>query len=157
HVHGVVVHVLAVAHVLPSLAAVEAADDAADLDRPVDLPGVGRIDGELEHALGRVRARPDGHIGEADRDRQLPPVVSAVLAPEDLAVLVARVEHARVARIEGERPYGRAVVADVEPLPSLTVVRAAVWTVLGPDVDRRRILGMRDDRPDGGLLGKAAS
>src|SRR2546426_9114165 len=32
HVHRIVVHVLAVAHVLPVLAAVEAADDAADLD-----------------------------------------------------------------------------------------------------------------------------
>src|SRR5262249_31382081 len=91
-VHGVVLHVLAVAHVPPSAAAVEAADDAAALDRPVDLPGIGRIDGELEHALGRVRPRPDGHVGEADGDGQLPPVVPAVLAPEDLAVLVARVE-----------------------------------------------------------------
>src|SRR4029079_8011196 len=41
HVHGVVVHVLAVAHVLPVLAAVEAADDTADLDGAIDLVGLG--------------------------------------------------------------------------------------------------------------------
>src|SRR5438552_7348252 len=39
HVHGVVVHVLAVAHVVPVLAAVEAADHAADFDGAVDLVG----------------------------------------------------------------------------------------------------------------------
>src|SRR5919198_25524 len=57
HVHRVVVHVLAVAHVLPVLAAVEAADDAADLDRAVELVGVRGIRGQLEHALGGIRAR----------------------------------------------------------------------------------------------------
>src|SRR5215472_16542785 len=36
HVHGIVVQVLPVAHVLPVLAAVEAPDDPADLDRPVE-------------------------------------------------------------------------------------------------------------------------
>src|SRR4029077_16534426 len=40
HVHGVVVDVLAVAHVLPVLSVVEATDDAAHLDRAVDLARV---------------------------------------------------------------------------------------------------------------------
>src|SRR5437867_2270474 len=54
HVHGVVVHVLSVAHVVPVLAAVEAADHAADFDRAIDLVGVGRTGGELQDTLGRI-------------------------------------------------------------------------------------------------------
>src|SRR2546421_6276065 len=37
HIHGVIVHVLPVAHVFPVLAAVEAADDATDLDNATSL------------------------------------------------------------------------------------------------------------------------
>jgi hypothetical protein len=46
-VNGVVVHVLTVAYVLPVLAAVEAADDAADFDRTIKLRS-GGIDGQPE-------------------------------------------------------------------------------------------------------------
>src|SRR5437660_11245339 len=65
HVHGVVVHVLSVAHVVPVLAAVEAADHAADFDRAIDLVGVGRTGGELQDALGRIRPGGDGDLREA--------------------------------------------------------------------------------------------
>src|SRR2546421_12508599 len=98
HLHRVVVDVLAVAHVLPVLTAVEAADDAADLDGAVQLAGVGGIGGQLQDALGRVGPGRDADLGEANGHRQLLPVRAAVLAPEDLAVLVTRVQHVRVAR-----------------------------------------------------------
>ena len=128
-----------------------------DLDRPVDLVGVGGIDGELQDALGRVGPGRHGHLREADGHRQLLPVLAAVLAAEDLAVLVARVQHPRVARIEQQRPYRQAVIRDVELLPVLPVVRAAVRTVLRADIDGVRVLGVRGDGPDGGRLGQAAS
>src|SRR5207247_1994167 len=41
HVHGIIVQVVPVAHVLPVLTTVEAADDAADLDGSVEFVGVG--------------------------------------------------------------------------------------------------------------------
>src|SRR5262249_13007825 len=43
HVHGVIVHVLPMAHVLPVQAAVHAADDAPDLDGGVELVGIRRV------------------------------------------------------------------------------------------------------------------
>src|SRR5262252_2380576 len=93
HVDRVVVHILPVAHVLPVLTAVQAADDAADLDRAVELVGIGRIHGELQNALGRVGAGSHGDLRKADGHRELPPVIAAVLAPKDLAVLVAGIQH----------------------------------------------------------------
>src|SRR5215470_5606057 len=47
HIHSVIVQVLPMAHVLPVLATVEAADDPADFDGAVDLIGVGRIGGQF--------------------------------------------------------------------------------------------------------------
>src|SRR5262249_30099819 len=85
HVDGVVVHVLSVAHVLPVLAAVEAADDAADLDGAVDLLGIGRIDGQLQDPLGGIGAASHRDFREADRHRQLLPALAAVVAAKDLA------------------------------------------------------------------------
>src|SRR5882672_4232313 len=110
HVHGVVVHVLAVAHVLPVLAAVEAADDAADFDGAVDLVGIRRIGGQLQDALRRIGPGGDRYFWEADGDRELSPALTAVLAAIDLAILVSRVHHLRIARIERQRPDGQAVV-----------------------------------------------
>src|SRR5262249_34980820 len=65
HVHGVVVHVLAVAHVLPVLAAVQTADDAADLDGAIDLVGVGGIRRQLQYALGRIGSGRHAHLRKA--------------------------------------------------------------------------------------------
>src|SRR5205823_3431645 len=79
HVHGVVVHVLPVAHVLPVLAAVETADHATDFDGAVDLVRVGGIDGQLEDTLGRVGTCRHGDFREADGDRELRPVLAAVV------------------------------------------------------------------------------
>src|SRR5262249_61679823 len=47
---------------------------------------------------------------------------SAVVGAKHLAVLVSRVHHLRVARIERERPDRQAVIADRQPFPVLPVV-----------------------------------
>src|SRR5438132_5261658 len=60
HIDGVIVHVLAMAHVLPVLTAVEAPDDTADFDGAIDFIGIGRIDGQLQDTLGRVGAGGNG-------------------------------------------------------------------------------------------------
>src|SRR5207237_3417767 len=69
HVHGVVVEVLPMAHVLPVLAAVEAADDPTYLDGPVDLVRVGGIDGQPQDTLGRVGPGGHGDFREAHAHR----------------------------------------------------------------------------------------
>src|SRR5205809_7045558 len=89
HVHGVVVHVLPVAHVVPVRAAVEAPDDTADFDGAVELVGIGGIDRELQYTLGGVGAGSHGDFEEANAHRNLLPVLAAVVAAEDFAVLVA--------------------------------------------------------------------
>src|SRR5207245_7606440 len=117
HVHGVVVHVLPVAHVLPVLTAVEAADDAADLDGAVELAGVRRIGRQLQDTLGRIGPGSHRDFGEAYGHGELVPAFATVVTPKDLAVLVARVQHLGVARIEQQGPDGQAVIRDVEPFP----------------------------------------
>src|SRR5215831_18054041 len=82
HVNGVVVHVLPVAHVLPVLAAVEAADDPADFDSAVDLVGVGGIGGEPQDAFRRVGPRGHSDLREADAHRELLPALAAVFTPK---------------------------------------------------------------------------
>src|SRR5262245_703178 len=100
HVHGVVVHVLAVAHVLPVLATVEAADDAAHFDGAVELARIGGIRGQLQDSLGGIGAGRHRDFGEADGHGQLLPAIATVVTPKDLAVLVAGVQHVGIARIE---------------------------------------------------------
>src|SRR3989454_3784966 len=152
HVHGVVVHVLPMTHVLPVLAAVEAADDTPDFNGAVDLVGIGGINGQLQDTFGRVGPRGHGHFREADAHPELLPALAAVVTSKDLAVLVTRVEHLGVARIEQQRPNRQPVIRDVEPFPVLPVVRAAVGTVLRPHIDGVGLLGVRGNGPDGGRL-----
>src|SRR2546427_389132 len=127
-VHGVVVHVLPMTHVLPVLAAVEATDDTSDFDGAVDLIGIGWINGQLQDPFGRVGPGGHGHFREADAHPELLPALAAVVTSKDLAVLVTRVQHLAVARIEQQRPNRQAVIRDVESFPVLPVVRAAVGT-----------------------------
>src|SRR5262249_41628264 len=82
HIDGVVVDVLAVAHVVPMLAAVETPNDAADFDRAIELIGIRGIDADLQHALGRVGARRHRDFREANSHRQWSPVLAAVVAAE---------------------------------------------------------------------------
>src|SRR2546426_5947272 len=151
-VHGVVVHVLPMTHVLPVLAAVEATDDTSDFDGAVDLIGIGWMNGQLQDTFGRVGPGGHGHFREADAHPELLPALAAVVTSKDLAVLVTRVQHLAVARIEQQRPNRQAVIRDVESFPVLPVVRAAVRTVLRPHIDGVGLLGVRGNGPDGGRL-----
>src|SRR5438105_5315315 len=157
HVHGVVVHVLPVAHVVPVLAAVEAPDDTADFDGAVELVGIDGIDRELQHTLGGVGPGSHGDFREANAHRNLYPVLAAVVAAEDLAVLVAGIEPVRIARIECQRPHRRAVIGNVELFPVLSVVRAAVGAVLRPDIEGVGVIRVRDNAADGGRLWQATA
>src|SRR5713101_5072654 len=152
HIHGVIVQVLPMTHVLPVLAAVEAADDTPDFDGAVDLTGIGWIGGQLQDTFGRVGPGGHGYLWEADGHWELLPALAAVLTPKDLAVLVTRVQHLGVARVEQQRPNRQAVIRDVEPFPVLPVVHAAVGTVLRPHIHCVGVLGVRGYGPDGGRL-----
>src|SRR5262249_15239346 len=156
HVDGIVIQILAVAHALPVLAAVEAPDDAADLDGAVDLVGVGGVDGHLQDALGRIRSGRHRDLREAHGHRKLMPALALVLTAEDLAVLVAGVQHPGVTGIEEQGPHGQPVVGDIDLLPVIAVVRAAVGALLRPDVKGAGLLGMRGYRANGRRLGETA-
>src|SRR5712691_2789431 len=152
HVHGVIVQVLPMAHVLPVLAAVQATNDASNFDGAINLTGIGGIGGQLQDSLGRVGPGGHGYLGEADGHRELLPALAAVFTPKDLTVLVTRVQHLGVARIEQQRPDRQAVIRDVEPFPVLPVVHAAVGTVLRPHIYCVGVLGVCSYGPDGGRL-----
>src|SRR5918996_3037123 len=157
HIHGVVVHVLAMAHILPMLAAVEATDATADFDSAIDLIGIGGIGSQRENTLGRVGPGSHADFRETHRHGKLPPVLAAVFTAEDLTVLVTRVQHPRVMRIEQQRPDRQAVVRNVELVPVLSVVRAPVGAVLRTHIHGIGVLGVRGDGPDRGRLGQATS
>src|SRR5262249_56988745 len=86
--------------------------------------------------------------------RQLLPALAAVVAAIDLAVLVPRVHHLRVAGVERQRPHGQAVVDDVDLVPVLAVVGAAIRAVLRPDIYALGIVRLRRDGADGRRLGQ---
>src|SRR5258708_29297866 len=69
HIHGVVVHILPVALVLPVLTAVEASDDAADFDGAIDFSGIGGVDRPLENSVRHV-GPPGGSGRSGPRIRQ---------------------------------------------------------------------------------------
>src|SRR5437899_4348005 len=115
HIHGVIVQVLPMAHVLPVLAAVQATNDTSNFDGAINLTGIGGIGGQLQDSLGRVGPGGHGYLGEADGHREPLPALAAVFTPKDLTVLVTRVQHLGVARIEQQRPDRQAVIRDVEP------------------------------------------
>src|SRR5262245_42669427 len=69
HVHGIIVHVVTMTHVLPVLATVEATNDAADFDGTIELVGVHGIGGQLQDALGRIGPGGHSYFWEADGHR----------------------------------------------------------------------------------------
>src|SRR5438874_13472742 len=83
-------------------------------------------------------------------------MLPTVHTPKDHAVLLARVQHLLITRIERKGPDGQSVIRDVHPFPALPVIRAAVRTVLRPDEHDLRIFGVRRNRPDRRRVGKAA-
>src|SRR6266851_5462068 len=130
HVDGVVVQVLAVAQILPMLAAVGRADGAADLDRTVEQLALAGAGVEPQHALGRVGTRCRRDLREADRDGQARPVFAGVVAAVDLAILAADEDYVGVVRMEQDRPDRQAVVGELDLLPVLAAVGAAIGTGL---------------------------
>src|SRR6266851_1158112 len=130
HVDGIVVQVLAVAQILPMLAAVGRADGAADLDRTIEELRLAGAGVEPQHALGRVGTRCRRDLREADRDGQARPVFAGVVAAVDLAILAADEDHVGIVRVEQDRPHRQAVIGEVDLLPVLAAVGAAIGTGL---------------------------
>ena len=140
------------AAIAPALAAVEGPHHAADLDRGVDLVGMGRIgrhpdDARREthrHALGLLRIREPA------------PGIAAVFALVHGGRRRAEIHDLRIAGMEQKRPHDLALVGEAEPFPVRPAIGAAIRPVLGPDEDDVRIVGMHRDRPDLPALGQPA-
>ena len=59
--------------------------------------------------------------------------------------------------MKNNRPYHRAALREIEPLPVLAAVGRPIRTVLGAEVDDLRVLGMNGNRPDLNLVGQAVA
>src|SRR5690606_37889806 len=140
--------------VLPRLAAVRAAHQAAQLDAGEQQARVVRIRRDPAH-MGGPRPRreaPRGRRGEPTQRIQLPPARSAVVAPEDHARLGAGVDRA-VGWTDGEgedvaggeigaAPGGPAVVAPPDAASP------------GAGEDPARLAWMDGDAPEPPVLGE---
>jgi len=139
HVDGIVVQVLAVAEILPMLAAIGRADRTADLDRAIQhirLAGAGI---EHQHPFRRVGARRCRDLGEADADRQPGPALAGIVAAVDLAILAADEDHVGIVRMEQDRPHRLAVVGHLDLLPLLAAIGAAIDAQLRSGIDDLRL------------------
>ena len=152
---GVVVDVLAVAQLLPVFAAVLAANNSADLNGAVQLIGVGRNAGNLQHPFGQVGAGSYRDLGEPDAHRKLLPALAAVVAPVYLGRLVTGKHNIGVSGMEQQRPNRQPVVRHVNLFPVVTVVLTAVWPVLGAYENGAGALGVDCNGPNGGRIGQA--
>ncbi len=130
------------AAVLPRLAAVEAAHDAADLQRDVDFIRVGWIEGNAHHAAGKLHLDAFGQL----RCRQTAPGLAGVVAAVDADRLRAGVDDAWVTRMQGDSPYLRERVGQGQMRPAFAAVLGAVRTAVRADVDDSRFRGVRCDR-----------
>jgi hypothetical protein len=156
HVDHVVVDVLAVAEVLPMLAAIGRADRAADLDRTVKMVGLAGAGVEHQHALCRVGAGRGGDVRKAHADRQPAPVLAGIVAAINLAIIAADQDHVRVVRVEQDRPHRQAVIGQRHLLPVLAAVGAAIGAVLRAGVDDLGLLRVHRERAHRRLVGQAA-
>ena len=136
--------------VFPRLAAVEAPHDAADFERGVDLVGPRGIDVEAHHAAGEGHLHPLGQHGLVEP----PPRLAAVVAPVDADGGGADVEDARPRRMHEDRPH-LGVLGEVEPLPALAAIHAAVGAVVRAEIDHVRIRGIDGDRVHMRVVGEA--
>ena len=100
HIDGVVVDILAVAQILPMLAAISGAEGAANLDRGVEQIRLGGAGVEPQYPLRRVGARGRRDFRKVHTDRQPRPMFAGVVAAIDLAVLVADEHHVRIERAD---------------------------------------------------------
>ena len=156
HVDHVVVDVLAVAQIFPVLAAVGRADRAADLDRAVEMVRLAGAGVEHQDALGRVGARRGRDLGKAHADRQPGPALAGIVAAVDLAILAPDQDHVGVVRVEQDRPDRQAVVGELDLLPVLAAVGAAIGAGLRAGIDDRRVRRMHRQGAHRRLLGQAA-
>ncbi len=156
HVDGVVVDVLAVAQIFPMLAAIGRAQGAADLDRGVEQLGLGGAGVHLQHPLCRVRARSRGDLREAHADRQPGPMLAGIVAAVDLAILVADEDHVGIVRVKQHRPHRQAVIGQLDLLPVLAVIGAAVGAGLRAGIDDLRLQRMHRQRAHRRRFGQAA-
>src|SRR5580658_5345429 len=155
HIDRVVVEILAVAEVFPVLAAVGGAEGPANFDGGVQVVWFAHARVHFQHALRRVGARRRGDVGKAHADGQAEPALAGIVAAVDLAVLIAGEDDVGIVGVEQERPYWEAVVLDVDLLPMLAVVVAAIGARLGAGEDDFRVQRVHGEGAHGGCVWKA--
>src|SRR5437764_1967188 len=155
HVDHIVVDVLAVAQILPMLAAVGRADRAADFDRAVEAIGLAGAGIEHQNALRRVGAGCGRDLGKAHADRQTRPMLAGIIAAINIAILAPDQDHIGVMRMKQDRPYRQAMVRQLDLLPVLAAIGAAIGAILRAGIDDLRLRRMHRESAHGGPLRQA--
>src|SRR5438034_1182273 len=83
------------------------------------------------------------------------PGFAGVIAAEDADGRGARVEPARIARVNGDRPDLEAALGQRKPTPGVAAVGAAVRAVVGADIEEVRVARVDGDGLDLGRLRQA--
>ena len=156
HVNHIIVDVLAVAQILPMLAAVGRADRTANLDGTVEVRRLAGAGVEHQHAFRGVGAGRGRDLGEAHADWQPGPMFAGIVAAVDLAVLASDKDHVGIVRMEQDRPHGQAVIRQLDLLPVLATVRTAIGPGLCSSVDDLALQRMHGKGADRRHFGQAA-
>src|SRR5947207_7008870 len=124
--------------VAPRLAPVQAPNDASDFDPSVDLIRLTGVSCEANDAAGQPHT--DHPRGLDDREA-LPPL-PAVVAAIDGGGRRAQVENLRVPRVKEDGPHNQPRVWEIQRLPMVATIRAAIGARLSAHIDDLRVVGM---------------
>ena len=124
----------------PGGTAVQTAHQATHFDASIEFVGLGRVDGQADHARREAHHAQSVRIGG---HRQPPPMPPAVLAAIDCHILRADVHDARIRRMDLARPHDRLIAWEVHPLPGVAGIRAAIGPGLRASEHHARLRGMQ--------------
>ena len=147
-VQGVVAQVGTVDQRLPALAAVPAAQQAANFDSSVHVRRIARVQGQADDPFGQGR-----HICSEVRKHHpvrvhFAPGLTRVLGTVNAARLVARINRFRVLGMHGQGPHVHALPRLLQGFPMVSPVVASINPLLGAGVNDAGIFRMDLQGPD---------
>jgi hypothetical protein len=128
--------------IFPAFAAVAAAHDAIGLDAAIDLVGLARIDIEPHDAAREGHMDPVRQAGIGQR----PPMVAAIVAAIDTDGPGAGIDRRPIGRMDQDRPDIGLGIGQLQPLPALAAIGAAIGSLAGAEIDHVEVVRVDCDR-----------